>query len=133
MDTQKTDSQANLVDSSAEISLLDIINFVQDAWKKLAVAALVGAVLGFANWNFLGSYQAEYVLLNNNNIYALDLVSWKTIQKSLPNLAAQIEDEGKAPEGQATLYKALENELWWQKMLFQATPSPRQTPKIWLP
>ena len=50
-----------------EISLLDIVNFLQGAWKKLAIAAVVGAVLGFGNWYFLGSYQAEYVLLNNNN------------------------------------------------------------------
>jgi hypothetical protein len=110
-------SQQNQLPDDGEISLLDIVNFVQESWKKLAIAAVVGAVLGFASWNFLGSYQAEYVLLNNNNnnSYALDLVSWKTIQKSLPNLAAQIEDEGKAPEGQGSLYKALENEQWWQK------------------
>ena len=108
-------------ESVSEISLLDIVNFVQESWKKLAIAAAVGAVLGFASWNFLGSYQTEYVLLNNNNnnnnnnSYALDLVSWKTIQKSLPNLAAQIEDEGKAPENQTALYKTLASEQWWQK------------------
>jgi hypothetical protein len=106
-------------ESVSEISLLDIVNFVQESWKKLAIAAVVGAVLGFASWNFLGSYQAEYVLLNNNNnnnknSYAIDLVSWKTIQKSLPNLAAQIEDEGRAPEGQARLYKSLASGQWWQ-------------------
>lgn len=106
----------DLSSRESEISLLDIVNFVQESWKKLAIAAVVGAALGFASWNFLGSYQAEYVLLNNNNnSYALDLVSWKTIQKSLPNLAAQIEDEGKAPEGQAKLYKTLASEQWWQK------------------
>ena len=43
------------------------------------------------------------------------MVSWKTIQKSLPNLAAQLESEGKAPEGQRDLYKDLANEQWWQK------------------
>ena len=106
-----------------EISLLDIVNFLTDSWKKLAIAAIVGGILGFANWNFLGSYQAEYVLLNNSNsnsnsnsnVYALDLVSWKVIQKSLPKLAAQIEEEGKAPEGQAGLYRALSGDQWWQK------------------
>jgi hypothetical protein len=113
MAMQETESQSN----EGEISLLDIVNFVQESWKKLAIAAVVGGILGFANWNFLGTYQAEYVLLNNNNnnSYALDLVSWKTIQKSLPNLAAQIEDEGKAPEGKAGLYKTLASEQWWQK------------------
>ena len=96
-----------------EISLLYIVNFLKDSWKKLAIAAIAGGILGFVNWNFLVSYQAEYVLLNDN--YAFDLVSWKTLQKTLPNLAAQIEDEGKAPDGQGSLYKALENEQWWQK------------------
>lgn len=107
--------------SENEISLLDIVNFLTDSWKKLIIAGLVGGVLGLSNWFVLGSYQAEYVLLNNTNTnintnsYALDLVSWKTIQKSLPNLAAQIEDEGKAPEGQASLYRVLANDQWWQK------------------
>jgi len=117
MAMQETESQSN----EGEISLLDIVNFVEESWKKLAISAVVGAVLGLAGWFFLGNYQAEYVLLNNNsNSYALDLVSWKTIQKSLPNLAAQIEEEGKAPENQATLYKTLANEQWWQK---NAVPS----------
>ena len=98
-----------------EISLLDIVNFLQESWKKLAIAAVVGAVMGFASWNFLGSYQAEYALLNNNNSYALDLFSWKVIQKGLPNLAAQIENEGKSPENQVALYKTLASEQWWQK------------------
>ena len=100
-------------DSESEISLLDIVNFLQESWQKLAIAAVAGAVLGVTGWNFLGSYSAEYVLLNNN--YALDLVSWKTIQKSLPNLAAQIEDEGMAPENQVGLYKNMASEQWWQK------------------
>ena len=100
----------------SEISLLDIFNFMQESWKKLATAAAVGAVLGLSGWFFLGQYKAEYILQNNNiNGYALDLISWKTIQKSLPNLAAQIEDEGRAPENQAALYKTLANEQWWQK------------------
>jgi len=115
MAMQELESQSN----EGEISLLDIVNFVQESWKKLAIAAVVGAVLGFANWNFLGSYQAQYVLLNNTNTntntYALDLVSLKTLQKKLPTLAAQIEDEGKAPEGQTEIYKTLASEQWWQK------------------
>lgn len=102
----------------SEISLLDIVNFLTESWKKLALAAFLGAILGFTSWSFLGSYSAEYVLLNNNNnnnSYALDLVSWKVLQKSLPNLAAQINEEQKAPEGQAQVYKALADEKFWQK------------------
>ena len=117
--SSRTQSLTDESDSNggAEISLLDIVTFVQSAWKKLAIAAVVGAVLGLGNWYFLGSYQAEYVLLNNNNnnSYALDLVSWKMLQKSLPNLADQIVEDNKAPQDQAFLYKALSNEQWWQK------------------
>ena len=114
--SSRTPSSTDESDSNggAEISLLDIVTFVQSAWKKLAIAAVVGAVLGLGNWYFLGSYQAEYVLLNNNS-YALDLVSWKMLQKSLPNLADQIVEDNKAPQDQAFLYKALSNEQWWQK------------------
>jgi hypothetical protein len=99
-----------------EISLLDIVNFLQQTWKKLAIAAIVGAVLGLGSWFMLGKYSAEYVLLNNNNnSYALDLVSWKMLQKNLPNLADQIIDENKIPEGQSSLYKEMSNDQWWQK------------------
>lgn len=105
-------------DYQAEISLADIVDFLQGAWKKLAIASVIGALLGLSGWFFLGSYTAEYVLLNNNNnnnSYALDLVSWKTMQKSLPNLAEQVLDENKVPEGQEALYKELRDEKWWQK------------------
>ena len=106
------------VASENEITLLDIANFLQESWKKLAIAAVVGAVLGFSGWFIFGSYSAAYVLLNNNNnssSYALDLVSWKMLQKSLPNLADQIIQENKAPENQASLYRAMSSDEWWQK------------------
>ena len=96
----------------AEISLIDIVNFLQGAWKKLAIAAVVGAILGFSNWYFLGSYNAELVLNNNGGT---DLVGWRSLQKTLPNLADQIIDEGRVPEGQESLYRTLSNADWWQK------------------
>lgn len=110
------------VDGS-EISLFDIVNFLANSWKRLVITAFFGAFLGLGGWFFLGQYSSQYILLNNTNTnantntntYALDLVSWKTIQKSLPNLAAQIESNGKAPEGQDDLYKTLANDQWWQK------------------
>ena len=108
------------VASENEITLLDIANFLQESWKKLAIAAVVGAVLGFSGWFIFGSYSAAYVLLNNSSSsssssYALDLVSWKMLQKSLPNLADQIIQENKAPENQASLYRAMSSDEWWQK------------------
>ena len=67
--SSRTPSSTDESDSigGAEISLLDIVNFLTGAWKKLAIASIVGAVLGLAGWLTLGSYSAEYVLLNNNN------------------------------------------------------------------
>lgn len=110
-------TQQDLYSSSADIniSFQDLINFIQESWKKLAIAAIVGAILGLANWGFLSGYQAEYVLLNKNyDGNALDLYSWKTNQKSLPNLAAKIEDQGRAPEDLAQFYKTLASEQWWR-------------------
>ena len=112
---QSLDEDSNGHDS--EISLLDIVNFLHASWKKLAVASLIGGVLGLGGWFALGSYSADYVLLNNSsgNSYALDLVSWKMLQKTLPNLADQIIDERKAPENQLSLYRQISDERWWQK------------------
>ena len=121
----------------SEISLLDILNFLRSAWKKLAIAAVIGALLGLGSWFFLGQYSAEYTLLNNTNTntntntYGLDLVSWKTIQKSLPNLAAQVVEEDKAPDGQVGLYQAMANDQWWQKMSCLVMPYRRPIPRTW--
>lgn len=95
-----------------EIPLLDIVKFLQESWKKLAIAAVVGAILGFSNWYFLGSYNAQLILNNNGGT---DLVGWLSLQKTLPNLADQIIDEGKVPEGQESLYRTLSNVDWWKK------------------
>ena len=57
---------------------------------------------------------------NNNNSYALGLVSWKMLQKSLPNVAAQIVEEGTVPKDQENLYRAMSSPDWWQKNI---TPS----------
>ena len=110
-----TNSQINLSpEAEDDISLLYIINFLRDSWKKLALATIMGGVLGLSSSFFLGTYSAEYVLLNNNNSYGLNLVSWKALQKSLHNLVAKINDEGKAPSNEAQVFKALASEVWWQ-------------------
>ena len=114
-------NQAELGDQESEISLVDIINFLQESWKKLAAAAIVGATLGLGGWFVLGSFSAEYVLLNNSNsnsnsnIPALDIVSLKTLQKSLPSLAAQALNDGKVSDSEYALYKEMQQDEWWQK------------------
>ena len=112
MNTPNQQFDANNSPQEGEISLLDIVNFVSKSWKKLATAALAGAVIGLSYWFFFGSYKAELVLMNNGG---MDLVGWRSLQKTLPNLADQILDESKAPEGQEALYRTLNNPDWWLK------------------
>jgi hypothetical protein len=95
-----------------EISFLDIVNFLQGAWKKLAIAAVVGADLGCSNWYFLGSYNTELALNNNGRT---NLVGWRSLQKILSNLADQIIGKGKVSQCQESLYRTLSNGGWWQK------------------
>jgi hypothetical protein len=51
-------TKADSMKQQSKISLLDILAFLLDSWKKLAIAALAGAVLGFGGWFLLVSYQA---------------------------------------------------------------------------
>lgn len=104
----------SLEQSSAEISLLDIVNFLRSAWKKLAIASLVGAALGFGVWFFLGSYQAQLPLTNNES---LSVLSIRTLQQTLPNLASQIMEKGEVPEGKEGLYRSMSNPDWWKKAI----------------
>jgi hypothetical protein len=111
-------------DADFQISLLDIVTFLEQSYRKLLLAATAGLLLGLGGWHFLVGHQAEWVLHNNTtssasadtpSSYALDLVSWRTIQRSLPNLADQFIEEGKAPQDKAGLYRAMSDALWWQK------------------
>lgn len=100
-----------------EISLSDIFGFLVDTWKKLVLAGLSGAILGISFWFFMGTYSAEYVMLNtkNSNGYALNLVAWKTLQRGLPHLASQMSDEDKVPENQRDVFIAMASNEWWVK------------------
>jgi len=106
-----------------ELSPLDVLKFVQTFWKKLISATVLGGILGFSGWVFLGSYTADYVLMNarlsnsEGDIegYALDIVSWKGLQKGLPNLATQMIEENKVSEQDLSIYKVMSTEDWWQK------------------
>ena len=45
-------SNFNVKSDEAEISLADIFEFIQESWKQLILAGLVGAVLGFGGGFF---------------------------------------------------------------------------------
>jgi hypothetical protein len=122
-------------DDEAEISLADIVELIQEIWKQLILAGVVGAVLGFGGWFFLGSYQAELVLINNTNTntntnttinttintnintnnFGLDLLSWRILQKNLPNLAYQLVINDKLAQDQKGIYKSMSDFQWWSK------------------
>lgn len=120
--------------SESEISIIDVVNFLKYSGRVLLIASIFGALLGMIFWFFLARYSAEYILQNNaisnlkvnvsNRIssynksnagnYAIDIVTWKTLQKRLPSLAAQIDRDGKVPLGQEMLYRSLANANWWR-------------------
>lgn len=100
----------------SEISLLDIVNFLADSWKKLAIAAIAGALLGLSGWLVLGKYEAK-ITLANANANAITLSSLKALQQTLPNLAAQMVEKNTVPEGKEAIYKAMGNVAWWPKHL----------------
>lgn len=131
----------------SDISLSDVVEFIQDSWKQILAASIVGAALGFGGWFFFGIYKAELILLNNANInanvstntsinvstnnntsanpnpnpnpnlhpYGLDLVTWRTLQKSLPNLAAQMTTDEKLSSDTKAMYREMDNPKWWSK------------------
>jgi len=108
-------SQLNMQADEGEISLADIVEFIQDSWKQILAAGIVGAVLGFGAWSFFGNYKAELILLNNTNTYGLDLVTWRTLQNSLPNLASQMREDEKLSSDAKAMYGRMGDSQWWSK------------------
>ena len=101
-------------ESESEISLLDILNFLAQSWKKLAAAALAGAFLGLGFWFLVASYQVSINLRNNEG---LGILSIKSLQATLPNLAAEILEKNQAPEAKLGQYRSMSNPEFWKKAL----------------
>jgi len=121
------------INQEAEISLQDILNFLAQSWKKLLVASILGTVGGFVVWYFFIGFTAEINLQNNfqqnsqqSNLQtnnrpsaSLDIVGLRFLQKSLPQLIAQIIEENKVPDGQQSVYRDMKDEQFWQKHVQQ--------------
>ena len=101
-------------DHDTEISVLDIVGFLAQSWKKLAAAALAGAVLGLGFWFLAASYQVSINLRNNEG---LGILSIKSLQATLPNLAAEILEKNQAPEAKLGQYRSMSNPEFWKKAL----------------
>jgi hypothetical protein len=114
-----------------EISLQDIINFINDSWKKLFIAGLVGVVLGFGIWYFFVDYTAQIILNNssardfgptkdleinsNKKNINFDVVSYRVLQKSIPLYISQLISENKVPVGEDRIFKEMSEESYWSK------------------
>jgi len=110
MNQQVTDN--NVIDSEAGISLAQVIEFVSGEWKRLAVGAVVGLLLGVGGWALLASYKAEQILVNQG---ALGFLSWRSLQQNLPLLAAQLVEQKKVKPAEEAQYRVMSSSQWWAK------------------
>ena len=51
-----------------------------------------------------------------NNKSGIDVVSLFNLQKSLPNLAVQMQAKKQVPEEEQAIYRQMSDEAWWKKM-----------------
>jgi hypothetical protein len=119
----------DLMDSDEwAFSLADVVDFLQDAWRTLLGGALAGLVLALLGWLAVGKYTAESVMLNNkvsgNSITvdgnpapessrAVDLITWRSLTQSLPNLASELLGKDALPNDQLGQIKTMANPAWW--------------------
>jgi len=104
----------NGISLSPQLSLNEMIDLIIASYKKILIASVIGALLGYATWFFLFQYRAEVTLINAAN--GLDLVSWRILQKGLPNLADQVIQDNKAPENEREMYRQMADPEWWKIM-----------------
>lgn len=109
MNQQATETSQN---EEEGIRLDEVIDFLSDHWKKAAIGAVAGAVLGVGGWSVLANYKAESVLINNG---AVSFMSWRALQKNLPILASQIVAAKQLKPGEEAQYGRLSSAVWWQK------------------
>lgn len=102
-------TQLQEIDNNDSITLLDVVEFIQAWWKAIFLAGVIGGVIGMGGWLIFSGYKAEAILVNNGR--AVDFLSWRSLQKNLPTLAAQIKANDKTND----IWASLENPTWWQK------------------
>lgn len=102
-------AQIIVTDSNDSISFIDIVDFIQAWWKAIVIAGIIGGCIGIGGWFIFAGYKAEATMVNNGR--AIDFLSWRSLQKNLPSLAAQI----KAKEKSSDIWASLDNPTWWQR------------------
>lgn len=99
-------------ESETEISLADIVQFIQESWKPLFGAGILGALLGLGGWSAFANYKAGLLLQNNDSF---DIISWRSTEKILPVLASELLEKKMVPDNQAGLYKKMSRPTWWSE------------------
>lgn len=109
-------------------SLADVVDFLQGAWKLLLGGALAGLLVAGLGWLAVGKYTAESVMVNNplagdtvlldgkkviEQKRAVDLISWRGLTQSLPNLAGELLDKGVVPDSDRAQIGAMSSPAWW--------------------
>lgn len=94
------------------ISLLDIVYFLKDEWKRIGIAAIIGAIIGATGWGMLSTYKAEAVLTNNGT---LTFISWRGLEKNLPLLAGHLLETNRVNTADIEQYRHMANAKWWLK------------------
>ena len=112
MQTENIKPESQGYPEEATISLLDIVGFLSDEWKRMGIAAIAGALIGVIGWVAMTSYKAESVLINDG---ALTFMSWRGLQKNLPILASQLLETNRVSEEEKAQFRQLANASWWQK------------------
>ena len=104
-----TNTEQQITEDGQEISLNDIIDFFVTKWKVLLMGAFFGLIIALGGILLLGKYEAEATLINKSNI---DYLTWKSLKRNLPILAARISESTNNGED---FLRALSSETWWQK------------------
>lgn len=103
-----TNTEQQIAEDGQEISLNDIIDFFVTKWKVLSMGAFFGLIVALGGTLLLGKYEAEATIINKSGI---DYLTWKSLKRNLPILAARISD---ADNNGEDFLRALSSEKWWQ-------------------
>lgn len=109
-----TDAEQQFAGEGQEISINDIIDFFVSKWMVLLSGALVGLLAASGVAFLLAQYEAEATLVNKSGTQGqgIDYLTWKSLQRNLPILAARASE---ANAGEGGFLKALSSETWWQR------------------
>lgn len=94
---------------SDEISITDIIQFLNQNARNILIGSLVGSFLGLLLFYQTGRYTATATLTNDGSI---DFVLLKSLQNELPKIA-----EFNNIENKYTYLNKISNDEWWKKNL----------------